>query len=217
MFCFSTHQLPSFYHLGFVEYHTPFGGTPENSVKLQSDHTRWTPFIHNTHLHGYRYQQGGHCCAPLQCADRFCGPDPIGTCCRRVSRPRLERGSRLVFPGSPSLPGTGTDTFTPAVAQAPTIPAAAPESPATTTSISDETMLPGETHEWQDNVGEDPVTEHPKKGKRTYGRLELKPPDLKLREFGGGPHRKSHPLEFNLKAINQTQSKSQRWKGPLRH
>ena len=108
---------------------------------------------------------------------------------------------------TPKTSATGPDT-----------PAAAPESPATTTPTSGETMPPGESHEWQDNDWEALFTEPPKKkGERTYGRLELKPPDLKLREFGGGPHRKSHPLEFNLKAINQTQSKSQRWKGPLRH
>ena len=106
------------------------------------------------------------------------------------------------FSGSSPPTGTGNGTATPAVAQTPTTstitgeaqkalaeapntsatgpetPAAAPESPATTTPISGETMLPGESHEWLDNDGEGLFTEPPKKKskKRTYGKLELKPP-----------------------------------------
>ena len=39
-------------------------------------------------------------------------------------------------------------------------------------------MFPGESHEWLDNDGEGLFTEPPKKKskKRTYGKLELKPP-----------------------------------------
>ena len=40
-------------------------------------------------------------------------------------------------------------------------------------------MLLGESHEWQNNDGEALSYEPPKKkGKRTYGTLELKPPDF---------------------------------------
>ena len=57
-------------------------------------------------------------------------------------------------------------------------------------------------HEWLDNDGEGLFTEPPwKKGKkRTYGKLELKPPDFEIPEFGGGNRRPviapsiSHPL-----------------------
>ena len=82
------------------------------------------------------------------------------------------------FSGSSPPTGTGIGTATPAVAQTPTTGtstseaqkalveapnisatgpetlAAAPESPATTTPTSGETMLPGESHEWLDNDGE---------------------------------------------------------------
>ena len=52
-------------------------------------------------------------------------------------------------------------------------------------------MLPGESHEWLDNDGEGLFTEPSKnKGKkRTYGKLELKPPDFEIPEFGGGNRR----------------------------
>ena len=64
-------------------------------------------------------------------------------------------------------------------------------------------MLPGESHEWKDNDEEALFTEPPKtRGKkRIYGRLELKPPDFEISEFGDGPKRKRYPLEFKLKAI----------------
>ena len=53
----------------------------------------------------------------------------------------------------------------------------------TTTPTSGETMLPGESHEWLDNDGEGLFTEPPKKGKKqTYGKLELKPPDIEFTE-----------------------------------
>ena len=52
------------------------------------------------------------------------------------------------------------------MAQAAAIPAAAPESPATTTPTSGEMMLPGESDEWEDNERV-AFTEPPKKGKRT--------------------------------------------------
>ena len=93
-------------------------------------------------------------------------------------------------------PLTDTGTSTLAVAQAPMIPAAAPGSPVTSTPTSGETMLPGKNHEWQDNDGEALFKEPPKKGNRPYGSLELKPPDIEIPEFGGGPHRKGYPLEF---------------------
>ena len=78
--------------------------------------------------------------------------------------------------------GTGTGEAPAALAATPNAPAkgpeassAAAESPATTIATSGETMLPGERHECQDNVGEDLFSEPPnKKGKRTYGKLELK-------------------------------------------
>ena len=127
---------------------------------------------------------------PTQWAERACGPDPTGTCCCRASSE-----DHFFFRGLPRLPLTGTGTSTPAVAQAPKIPAASPESPATTTPTSGETMLPGESHEWQDNDGEALVTEPAqKKGERTYRRLELRPPDFEIPEFGGGPHRKMYPF-----------------------
>ena len=112
------------------------------------------------------------------------------------------------FSGSSPPTGTGTGAASPAVAQTPATststgeaqkalaeapntsatgpetPAAAPESPATTTPTSGETMLPGESHEWLDNDGEGLFTEPPKKKgkKRTYGKLELKPPDFEIPE-----------------------------------
>ena len=78
--------------------------------------------------------------------------------------------------------GTGTGEASAALAATPNAPAkgpeaplAAAESPATTIATSDETMLPGESHKWQDNAGETLFSEPPKKkSKRTYGKLELK-------------------------------------------
>ena len=68
-------------------------------------------------------------------------------------------------------------------------------------------MLPGESREWQDNDREALFSETPKKkGKRTCGKLELKPPDFPIPEFGGGPHRKRYPIEFKPKAIGYAQS-----------
>ena len=79
---------------------------------------------------------------------------------------------------------------------------AAPESPASTTLTSGKVMLPGKSHEWQDSDGEAPITEAPKeKGKRTHGRVELKPPDIEIPEFGGASNRKRYPAEVKLKAI----------------
>ena len=64
---------------------------------------------------------------------------------------QLERGSRLLFPVSPRFPFTDTGTSTVAAAQALTIPAAAPESPTSTTPKSGEMMPPGESHGWRDD------------------------------------------------------------------
>ena len=120
------------------------------------------------------------------------------------------------FSGSSPPTGIGTGTTTPGVAQTtttgtstgeaqkalaeapntsatgPETPAAAPESPATTTPTSGETMLPGESHEWLDDDGGGLFTEPSKKKgkKRTYGKLELKPPDFEIPESGGGLHHK---------------------------
>ena len=77
--------------------------------------------------------------------------------------------------------GTGTDEAPAALAatlnapaKGPEPPSAAAESPAITIATSGETMLPGEIHEWQDNDGEALFSEPPKKkGKSTYGKLEL--------------------------------------------
>lgn len=63
-------------------------------------------------------------------------------------------------------------------------------------------MLPGKSHEWQDDDGQNLFTEHPKKrGTIIYGRLELKPPDIEIPEFGGASNRKRYPAEVKLKAI----------------
>ena len=60
-----------------------------------------------------------------QRADRACGPDPTGTFgCRASSE------DHVFFSGFTPLTGTGTST--PAVAQAPTMPVPAPQSPTTT-------------------------------------------------------------------------------------
>ena len=133
-------------------------------------------------------------------------------------------GTGTATPAVPQAPTTGTSTgeapealaaASNASATGPDTPAAAPESPATTTPTSGETMPPGESHEWQDNDWEALFTEPPKKkGERTYGRLELKPPDFEIQEFGGGPHRKRHSLEFKLNAIDCAQSVVPGGKGP---
>ena len=69
-------------------------------------------------------------------------------------------------------------------------------------------MLPGESHKLLDNDGEGLFTEPPKKRgtKRPYGKLQVKPPDFEILEFGGGLHRKRYSLEFKLKAIEYAQS-----------
>ena len=52
-------------HREYVEYHTPYGSTPGDNIKLQNDHTLWwMPSTHNTHR--YINQQAGNCCAPSQ-------------------------------------------------------------------------------------------------------------------------------------------------------
>lgn len=58
-------------------------------------------------------------------------------------------------------------------------------------------MLPGESHEWQDNDGEGPFKESPKQNdKRTYRNLELEPPDIEIPEVGGGLCRLSNTLNL---------------------
>ena len=105
---------------------------------------------------------------------------------------------------APNASATGRET-----------PAAAPESPATTTPTSGETMLAGESHEFHHNDGEALFTGPPKKkGKRTYGRLELKPPDMDIPEFGDGPHSKRYPLEFKLNVVEYAHSVVESGKGP---
>ena len=120
------------------------------------------------------------------------------------------------FSGTSALTGTGSTTSpTAAVSQAPTTgtdtgeapaalaatPNAPTKGPDTTVVTSSETMLLGESHEWQDDDGEALFSEPPKKkGKRTYGKQELKPLDFTTPEFGGGPNRKRYPVEYKLKA-----------------
>ena len=146
--------------------------------------------------------------------------------------PRLERRSRRFSPGSTRFPvlvlavphsttpptpvarhtpttgiseapeGLTATPNSPAPGKGPEAPSAAPELTPTRTSTCGETMLPGESHEWQDDDGEALFMEPPKKkGKVIYGRLELKPPDSAIPEFGGGSHRKRYPSEFKLNAI----------------
>ena len=123
--------------------------TPPSDVRLKTHqtpkyHIRWTPFTHaRTHRYGYRYHHGGNCCGLSLWADRACGPDPTGTCCCRAS----SEDHVVFFRVLPAYRyrywywhSCGVQT-----------PAAAPESPATTTPTSGETMLPGESHEWLDN------------------------------------------------------------------
>ena len=126
-----------------------------------------------------------------------------------------------VVPPAPTT-GTGTGEAPEALAAAPNAPAkgpqapsAAPELPLTTTSTSGETILPGESHERQDNDGGALFTEPPKKGNILYGRLELKPPDLEIPEFGDASHRKryQYPLEVKLKTIEYAQSVVEGGKG----
>ena len=102
------------------------------------------------------------------------------------------------FPGSPRCTGTPTVL---AVGQAPTIPTAAPESPATSTATSGETMLPGEREPRVAGQGRgSPLHGAPEEKGRA--RLALKALDFEIPEFGGGPHRKRyipHPLiEFKF-------------------
>ena len=67
-------------------------------------------------------------------------------------------------------------------------------------------MLPGESHE-QDNDGEALFSEPQKKtAKITHGKLELKPPDFPIPEFGGGLYLRKYPIEFKPKAIGYAQS-----------
>lgn len=51
----------------------------------------------------------------------------------------------------------------------------------------------------------------PKKKNR---KLELKPPDFAIPEFGGGSHRKRYPLDFKLNAIKYAQSVVEGGRGP---
>ena len=156
---------PSLDHRGYVEYHTPFGRTPE-TYQTPKYHTRWTPFTHNYARTGMdtgtsmEATAAAHHSGPIEPAART-PPVPA------AAAPRARITS--FFSGSSPPTGTGTGTATPAVAQTPTTgtstgeaqkalaeapntsatgpetPAAAPESPATTTPTSGETMLPGET------------------------------------------------------------------------
>ena len=101
-----------------------------------------------------------------------------------------------------------------APAKEPEAPSAAPEQPPATTCTSGESMLRGESHEWQDSDGEALFTEPPnKKAKVMYAMLKLKPPDFEIPEFGGGSHRKRHPSELKLRAIEHAQSVVEGGKG----
>ena len=105
-----------------------------------------------------------------------------GTCCVAAAAPR----ARITSSFNGFTPLTGTCASKTAILQAPTAcaivseasdtlvaspnasaeggpetPAAAPESSATTTPTSGETMLPGERHECQDNDGEAVFMEPP--------------------------------------------------------
>ena len=76
-------------------------------------------------------------------------------------------------------------------------------------------MLPGEGHEWQDNDLEALSTEASKKKRKAiYGRLELKPPDFEVSEFGAGSHRKIYlGLEVKLNATEYAQTVVEGGKG----
>ena len=156
----------------------------KKSIELQSYHTRWTPLIHNTHQYGYRHQHGGNCCTPSEwvAEPHQSGPIAPGPPTPQVRAAAAAR-TRITYilAGFTSPTATGTSTL--AVGQAPTVPAAAPESPATTTPTSGEKMPPSESREWQDNDGQAFFTEAPKKrGKRTHGRLE---PSRRTSKFWG--------------------------------
>ena len=112
-------------------------------------------------------------------------------------------GTTLPTSVVPQAPATDTRTgeapealasATPnALAKGPEDPSAAPELPPTTNSTSGETMLPGESNEWQANDGVTLFTKPPEKDKIIYG--------SEIPEFGDGSHRQRYPLEFKLKAI----------------
>ena len=79
----------------------PIGCTPENRIKLQVDHTRWTPFIDNTHRYGYR--TGTSMEATAAPNDSVCRSSLQPRHRRSLLLPRLERGSRRFVPVSPRL------------------------------------------------------------------------------------------------------------------
>ena len=91
---------PSLDHRGYVEYHTPFGRTPE-TYQTPKYHTRWTPFTHNTHAPVW---------IPVPAWRQLLRPITVGRSSLRpgphryLLLPRLERGSRRFFPGPPCLP-----------------------------------------------------------------------------------------------------------------
>ena len=168
--------------------------TASNSKMIAPAGGRWTP-QHATV--GHRYQHGGNCCTPSQWADRFCGPDPTGACCCRASSE-----DHVLFAGSPRLTAYRywyTRYFHSCrVAQAAMIPAAAPESPTTTTPTSGEAMLPGASR--TGTTAGKPSSRSPRRRRASElpeaWSFDVKLSDFEIPEFGGSPHRKRYvPFE----------------------
>ena len=82
------------------------------------------------------------------------------------------------------------------------------DAPATAASAEEEA-----DEEAQDNGAEAlfVLRARPKKKAR---KLELKPPDFEIPEFGGGSKRKRYPLDFKLNAIKYAQSVVEGGRGP---
>ena len=100
---------PSLYHRGDVEYHTPYGGAPEQLPRHR------IPFTHNARRYGH--QHGGHCCAPSKWTKRISG-----------LLPRLGDGhvgffsasARFTIPVLAGITGTASVPGTPTVPEGPT-------------------------------------------------------------------------------------------------
>ena len=115
--CFWFGFRPSPYHRAYVEYHTPYGGAPQNSVELQNVLHRLTDTIHPQHAPVLCIETSMEATAALHQS----GPNDSAACSRAWS------GDDVVFSGFSllTLPvmiltGTTSATAPPAVSQAAT-------------------------------------------------------------------------------------------------
>ena len=182
MFCFSTVTLSP----GHVEYHTPYGGTPEsvsnsNIIKPSGEYRSPTTCTgmdtSKEAIAAPHHKAGGpnesaaptppipHAAAPRATITKlFPGICPLtGTGIAGTTPPNIVV-SQTPTTGTVIGETPGALAATPSVpAKGPEVPSAAPEVPPTTTSTSGETMLPCEGHGWQGIGGKALFTASPKK------------------------------------------------------